>query len=42
VGVLNDPPSGSSLLDFITSMGEKGRRIEEESVWDIFLQVAKP
>lgn len=30
---------GASLLDFITSAAEKGRRVSEESVWDIFLQV---
>ena len=30
---------GASLLDFITSAAEKGRRMSEESVWDIFLQV---
>ena len=30
---------GASLLDFITSAGEKRRRMSEEAVWDIFIQV---
>jgi serine/threonine protein kinase len=29
---------GASLLDHITSTAEKGRRMREERVWDIFLQ----